>query len=98
MQQNDDNTIQYRVSGIIDRNLEIMKGKEWIVPWGKRSVKVNEQVSKILTAIVKFKDAGSFITGFDPTQSSRLAWAGISAILPVSASSAALTMPAHINI
>lgn len=71
------------ISGVVTQKLDEMKGKEWELKWGGKSVKVREKIGQIVKVVQVFKDLGSSVAALDPIHA-RLPWAGVCVLLSVS--------------
>jgi hypothetical protein len=71
------------MSTVVARKLNEMKEKEWSIRWGNKSVKLREQVDRIVKVMIVFRDTLSPIPGLDPLHAG-LPWAGVCIILSVS--------------
>jgi hypothetical protein len=71
------------MSRIVTQKLEEMKSKEWELRWRGKSVKVREQVDRIVKVVKVFKDLGSTAAPLDPIHAG-LPWAGVCVLLSVS--------------
>jgi hypothetical protein len=70
------------MSALVAKNLEIMDSRKWKFQIGNRSLVVRDSVERMSKIILLAKDFVSSAVGTDPHAA--LAWAGTSAILPVS--------------
>ena len=73
---------QLRISSIIEDKVKVMEETQWKFQFGEKSIKVSEQVKKIVDAIIVFKDLGSSIASMNPVHAG-IPWAGVCILLPV---------------
>jgi hypothetical protein len=71
------------ISGIVTQKLDEMKGNEWELKLRGKSVKVREQVERIVKIVQVFKDLGNSVAALDPIHAG-LPWAGVCVLLSVS--------------
>ncbi len=72
-----------QMSALVDEKLAAMNERQWRVRVCGRSVKVREQVDRIVKVVLVAKDFVSSAASMDPIHAG-LPWAGVCMLLPVS--------------
>ncbi len=67
---------------VVENRVNAMRSKQWKFTIGKKTIKVRDQVDKIIQMIKLFKDAGATAAQVDPVHAG-LPWAGVCLVLLV---------------
>jgi N-terminal domain of NWD NACHT-NTPase len=71
-----------KYSKVIELGMEEIKTKMWMIKWTRKPIVIREQIDRILKIVKNFSGVMSGIATFEPHTA--MAWAGVSAVLPVS--------------
>jgi hypothetical protein len=75
--------VQEQMAVVVEERMQVMTNKQWILQWGQKSIKVRDQVERIIKVIQALSGLGSAAASLDPTHAG-LVWAGVCVVLPVS--------------
>lgn len=70
------------IPAVLENRVNAMRSKQWKFTIGKKTIKVRDQVDKIIKMVQLFKDAGAAAAQADPIHAG-LPWAGVCLLLPV---------------
>ncbi|TVY34358.1 Vegetative incompatibility protein HET-E-1 [Lachnellula subtilissima] len=69
-----------KMQAAVQRQVDVMKRKQWTIQWDQKSIVVREQTERIVKFIQTFSKLGTAIAQIDPVHAG-IPWAGVCAIL-----------------
>jgi hypothetical protein len=81
--QASNNSFPEKMEASVQRQVDVMKKKQWTLQWDQKPIVIREQAERIVKFIQTFSSLGTAIAQIDPVHIG-IPWAGVCAILTVS--------------